>query len=83
MHPSANPSAPQNKVWQHNLTDLTLKKKGRLNCFFNQKFQKFLLFYWSYTAVNKQYISQFKFLKLTKQIKFKFHFCLILHLKPF
>ena len=32
---------------------------------------------------NKQYISQFWFLKLTKQIKFKFCFCLILRYKAF
>ena len=32
---------------------------------------------------NKQYISQFWFLKLTKQIKFKFCFCLILCYKAF
>ena len=36
-HPSPNRSAPQNKVWQYNVTDLTL----------NQKFQKLLLFYGS------------------------------------
>ena len=34
----------------------------------NQKFQKLLLLYGSWNAVNKQYISQFWFLKLTKQI---------------
>ena len=32
---------------------------------------------------NKQYISQFWFLKLANQIKFKFCFCLILHHKAF
>ena len=32
---------------------------------------------------NKQNISQFWFLKLTKQIKSKFSFCLTLRLKPF
>ena len=32
---------------------------------------------------NKQYISQFWFLRLTKQIKFKFCFCLILLYKAF
>ena len=32
---------------------------------------------------NKQYISQFWFLKLTKQMKFKFCFCLILCYKAF
>ena len=32
---------------------------------------------------NKQYISQFWLLKLTKQIKFRFCFCLILHYKAF
>ena len=34
----------------------------------NQKFQELLLLYGSWNAVNKQYISQFWFLKLTKQI---------------
>ena len=32
---------------------------------------------------NKQYISQFQFLKIAKQIKFKFRFCLILCYKAF
>ena len=32
---------------------------------------------------NKQYVSQFWFLKLTKQIKFRFCFCLILHYEAF
>ena len=48
------------------------------------KFQKLVSFYRSENAVNNnQYVSRFWFLKLTKQINFKFCFCLILCYKAF
>ena len=47
----------------------------------NRKFQKLLSLRVKTAVNNKQYISQFRFLRLTKQIKFKFCFCLILRYK--
>ena len=66
-HPSPNPSAPQYIVWL---------------IWPNRKFQNYSCRYQN-AVNNKQYISQFWFLKLTKQIKFKFCFCLILRYKAF
>ena len=73
-YPTTNPSPPPPQIKCDGITWLIWP---------NQKLQTLLSFYRSWNAVNKQYISQFLFLKLTNQIKFKFSFCLILHLKPF
>ena len=64
-HPSPNPSAPQY------IASVIWP---------NRKFQNYSCRYQN-AVNNKQYISQFWFLKLTKQIKFKFCFCLTLGYK--
>ena len=66
-HPSPNPSAPQY------IASVIWP---------NRKFQNYSCRYQN-AVNNKQYISQFWFLKLTKQIKFKFCFCLTLGYKAF
>ena len=61
-------SAPQNIVWL---------------IWPNRKFQKLLPLRVKTLLITSRYVSQFWFLKLTKQIKFKFRLCMILRYKAF
>ena len=70
-HPSPNPSAPPPPKYTDQF-DPTGNSKNYCSTGHKTLFNN-----------TKQYISQFWFLKLTKQIKFKFCFCLILRHKAF